>query len=103
MNSEAKLKDQCFKLVKQLQAKGEPIWAVKIHGGPHQQAGLPDVHVTYRGRSLWIELKAPGKSPTPLQLSTLNKIQKAGAIAGWVTTVQEFEDLLFTDPLTRRV
>ncbi|QDT41101.1 VRR-NUC domain protein [Gimesia alba] len=77
-----------------LQRAGLPIWSVKIAGGKFQQAGLPDWHITYRGQSLWVEVKKPGGKPTDLQTATIEKIQRAGGVSCVVTSVDEVKALL---------
>lgn len=57
---------------------------VKIHGSASQRAGLPDIHGTIRGRSVWLETKLPGNKATDIQNYTLNQLRGAGAIVGVV-------------------
>jgi hypothetical protein len=66
-------------------------WAVKIHGGPHQRAGLPDIVGVRRGRFFGLEVKLPGKekSLTTLQAATLKKVHEAGGISVMVTSVEQ--------------
>ncbi len=54
-------------------------WARKVHGNAFQQAGIPDVDAVVYGRSVRIEVKRPGESPTPLQLRVLAELERAGA------------------------
>lgn len=63
------------------------------------KAGTPDVlgcvpTGDHGGRFIAVELKQPGKVPTPLQFRRLRTYQDAGAIAGWATTEAEFDALL---------
>lgn len=67
--------------LKRLKQSGEPIWFCKLHGGPMQQAGLPDLIVLHRGRLLAIEIKRPGGKATLLQQHTLAEMEHAGATA----------------------
>jgi hypothetical protein len=41
-----------------------------------------------------IELKMPGAEPTPVQMGKLRRWASAGALAGWVTSIAELDDLL---------
>lgn len=93
MPSESNLSAKCKLHIKQLQSQGVPIWGVKIHGGPHQQAGLPDWHITYFGKSYWVELKAKGKKPSPLQEATMKRIREAGGIATWLDSIDKFKEM----------
>jgi hypothetical protein len=74
-------------------AKAHGILAVKIHGGPYQQAGLPDLLLLYRGHAAWIEAKLLGNKATPLQRLCLDNLAKAGCpaiVATSTGTAQEF-------------
>jgi hypothetical protein len=55
--------------------------AEKIHGGPMQNAGLPDIYFTckaLRGQSVWIEMKRPGEKERPLQALRGRRMRCAG-------------------------
>jgi penicillin-binding protein-related factor A (putative recombinase) len=67
-------------------------WA-KIHGGPFQTSGLPDIIGCYRGFFIAFEAKRAGEKPkvTSLQLYTLNQIKAAG---GRTTVIQSVEEVV---------
>jgi hypothetical protein len=77
------------KIGRKLRDKG--CFAVKIHGGPNQQRGLPDIVGCYDGDFFGLEVKLPGKERTltELQAKKLRDIKQAGGIAVVVTTVNE--------------
>lgn len=58
-------------------------WIVKIHGGPMQQAGIPDLLCCVEGRFVALEVKLPtGNHPVSrLQAAQLERIDRAGGIA----------------------
>src|SRR3990172_5805834 len=85
---EGKLTDRVVKYLKGLQARGEPLWFYKVHGGPYQKAGVPDLCIVYYGRAVFLEIKTLGKKLSPLQEHTCNQLQKAGAIAEAVYGVE---------------
>ena len=58
----------------------------KIHGGPYQTAGIPDILLCFDGVFLGIELKRPGGRLTPLQNVTLQRIRAAGGEGLVITT-----------------
>ena len=66
-------------------------WLVKIHGGPFQAAGIPDIIGCIDGRFVALEVKVPGARATKLQELTLSRIAAAGGIAAVVTSVAEAE------------
>ena len=65
-------------------------WAMKIHGGPYQRSGIPDLLVLRQGRAAWLEVKRPGRRATPLQARTMRDIAiRGGCPAEVVTSRQE--------------
>jgi len=66
------------------------LW-IKIHGGPFQVAGLPDIIGLYKGTFYGFEVKCPGKEDTltPLQKHFIKKINDSGGIARMVVSVDE--------------
>jgi Holliday junction resolvase len=46
--------------------------------------GVPDRIILYKGRVLFLELKAMGQTPTKLQLREIEMLSKAGFAATWV-------------------
>ncbi|NLX26838.1 MAG: VRR-NUC domain-containing protein, partial [Lentisphaerae bacterium] len=60
-------------------------WCVKIHGGPYQASGIPDILAIApaTGRLIGIEVKLPGAGRlTELQAAQIRKINEAGGVAG---------------------
>lgn len=71
------------------------VWCEKMHGGPMQAAGIPDIlGVIPGGRALALEVKRPGGEPTVLQARTLARLRETGALVAVVTSVAEVEALL---------
>lgn len=74
------------------------IWVVKVHGGPYQAAGIPDLLCCIDGRLVALEAKhkkageseahARGRT-TPRQRRVLDDIRAAGGAAAVVLTVEE--------------
>lgn len=56
--------------------------------------GEPDIDACWNGRSVKIEVKVPGNTPTPRQAAVLELWRKAGALVGWVTSLEEAKELL---------
>lgn len=62
-------------------------WWVKIHGGPFQQAGIPDLIGCVEGLFFALEVKTPTGDTSEIQRFTLKAIRKeGGAIAKVVIT-----------------
>lgn len=80
------------RMIKNVKARGG--WAHKVHGGPHQAAGEPDLDGCIDGLSLKVEVKQPGKRPTESQAAALRRWSSAGALACWVTSVDQFIELM---------
>ena len=94
---EGKLTAAVQRRLNQLKAQGVPIWWLKLHGGPMQRRGVPDLLILVAGRALFVELKAPGKRPSPLQQARMNEIEaaKGMAVVAWdVRDVQQAIDLM---------
>lgn len=70
-----------------LEARG--CFVTVIHGSVYQEAGLPDLCCVYKGHSLWLEVKMPGKAPRPAQTVMRARLWKAGAMAETVHSVEE--------------
>jgi len=72
----------------------ENVWWFKVHGGPFQRAGVPDIVACVSGRFVALEVKRPGNRSTARQLSCQRAIDKAGGIVAEVTSVEEVLELL---------
>lgn len=58
------------------------------------KAGIPDLHILYRGRSIWIELKAPNGSVSLEQKDVRLNIEKAGGFWHEARSREEVRDIL---------
>lgn len=77
---------------------GAVLW--KIHGGPMQRAGIPDLVGCIHGKFVALEVKHPdaARGLTLLQEATLERIQRAGGLAyGPVTSPEEALRMLAED------
>lgn len=59
------------------------------------QAGVPDRILITDGRVLFVELKAPGKKPRPLQTETVRRMRKRGAYCYCISTREQVDRLLY--------
>lgn len=68
----------------------------KIHVGPFQERGIPDIIGCHHGRFIGFEVKLPGKEKklTMYQTRQLHLINEAGGYATTVTSVKEALDKL---------
>ena len=62
---------------------------MKIHGGPYQVAGIPDLLCIRAGVTRWLEVKQPGKRATPLQQKRMAEIERESGTLCHVVTSQE--------------
>lgn len=60
------------KIKKYVRSRGG--WVVKVHGGPYQDPGTPDLIVCYRGAFLAIEVKTPRGVASNAQRATQDDI-----------------------------
>lgn len=76
-------------------AKDRGWWAMKVAGGAFQRPGIPDLLCIRGGRAVFLEVKQPGKKPTPLQSHVMQEIREVGgAVAEVVTSREEAEKVL---------
>lgn len=68
----------------------------KVHGGPFQRVGLPDIIGCYKGRFVAIEVKCPGNKPTLIQQHVIGQIREAGGTVGVAYNVSQALSLLKT-------
>lgn len=86
------------KMVKAIEKAHPEAFCTKIHGGPYQRSGLPDLLVVIDGRLAALEAKAPapGESDeharervTEIQQATLDEMARAGVLTRVVISVDE--------------
>ena len=74
-------------LRKAIEARGHV--AMKYHGSVYGVKGHSDIYgfLAPSGRAFFIECKVPGKKPTPEQAAFLERMERTGAFANWVDSV----------------
>ena len=78
-----------------LLAKSLGWWTFKIAGGPMQTAGIPDLLLVKHGKAVFLEVKRPGKSASPLQAARIDAIRAVGgAVAEVVTSKAQAGEIL---------
>lgn len=82
------------KIIDALKKRG--CFVTKLHGGPTQRAGLPDILCVFRGLAFFFEVKQPGEEETALQAYTMKKIREAGGRTKVVTSLTEALSFLET-------
>lgn len=80
------------RIIRHLENRGA--YVINIQGGGAGRTGIPDIHATYRGHSLWLEVKAPDGRLSPKQAYELRRILAAGGIAAVVRSVNDVTTLL---------
>lgn len=70
-------------------AKSLGWYPLKIHGGPYQVAGIPDVLCLRTGRAVWMEVKQPGRYPTAIQRKRMDELEKSGGTPCAVVTSKD--------------
>lgn len=71
-------------------------WVVKVHGGPYQDAGTPDLLACYKGRFVSIEVKTARGAARPEQKVAQRAITAAGGYAVITHLIGEVADVLDT-------
>ena len=72
-------------------------FAVKVHGGPFGQGGMPDITGCFMGFRFDIEVKRPGKKPTARQQAMMRKIADAGGSVFVAHSVEEVREQMGDD------
>lgn len=57
--------------------------------GAHGTAGWPDRCFIANGQVAFVEVKAPGKKPTPLQEARMSQLRHAGAKTEWFSDADD--------------
>lgn len=81
-------------IIQWVNANGGFAW--KVHGGPCQQAGIPDVCIVWHGLSLWVETKMPGNTASPIQKHIHRKIRAADGSVLVAYSLEEAKAWLLT-------
>lgn len=87
-------KDIVSAIKRYLLTLGSDIFFWKEHGGPYGTSGVPDIICCYKGRFLGLECKQPGGKLTELQRRAIDKINRAGGIAGRVENVADVREII---------
>lgn len=75
-------------VIAELKRRG--FWVLKVHGGPMQKAGIPDVLAALDGQLWAFEVKARRDGVVSrLQRKRMDELEKAGAYAFVVCSVAE--------------
>ncbi len=74
------------------------VFAEKLHGGPWQRAGMPDILAVMNGCALFIEVKVPGNRATPIQEHVMKEIRASGGWAGVMYGPDDLNHLLSFGP-----
>lgn len=72
----------------------EGFFVLKIHGGPNQQAGIPDLLAIKEGRAWWFEVKTETGKTTKLQVHTIEQLRGFGCVAEIVRSVDDVKAAL---------
>lgn len=83
-------------IVRELRGLGFHVSSTQQTGPSRQTIGMPDLFVAHPVRKVfaWIEVKRPGKKPTPLQQAWHDGVREAGCPVIVATSVLEaFEGL----------
>jgi len=80
-------------ILRKLRENFPGVW-YKIHGGPYQEAGIPDIVGCYKGRLCAFEVKTPQKrtNVSLAQQYQIDRLTKAGALVHVVTS---WDDVAF--------
>lgn len=70
-------------------------WYFKVHGGPFQKVGVPDIIACVKGKFVAIEVKRPnGGVVSKLQQVQMKQIKACGGVVGVARSLNEFIQIL---------
>lgn len=70
-------------------------WYFKVHGGPFQKVGVPDIVACIKGKFVAIEVKrSNGGIVSELQKAQMQKIKTCGGVVGVAHSIEEFLQIL---------
>ena len=78
------------KLKKAVENNGRLCWKLVCPG----TSGVPDRICLMRNRAVFVELKAPGQKPRPIQLRRMNQLRQQGFVALVVDSVDGIKGVL---------
>lgn len=78
------------KLKKAIEASGGLCWKLVCPG----TTGVPDRICLMRNRVVFVELKAPGKQPRPIQVRRMNQLRQQGFTALVVDSIDGIQEVL---------
>ncbi len=67
---------------------------IKIHGGPMQPVGVPDLLAMKDGRANWVEVKRPGGMTTKIQDHVAARLRGAGCTVIVARCVDDVKELV---------
>lgn len=73
---------------------GRDIWFFKVHGGPFQMAGVPDILGCLRGIFFGFEVKEEDGELSDIQIEVMWDIRRAGGVARSIIDPQEAVSIL---------
>ena len=68
---------------------GSDWYVLKIHGGPYQRVGVPDLLIVHKGKALWLEVKTKTGVVSKKQEYEMERLRDAGCVTGVVRSVEE--------------
>ena len=87
-------RDVVAAIKKYLASLGSDVFFWKEHGGPYGTSGVPDIICCCKGRFLGLEVKLPTGTLTELQKRAIERINRAGGIAGRVESVADVQRII---------
>lgn len=83
MTPEKRVQNAIVEYLNELQRQGEPVFVERRNaGGFSYKKGIPDLYAVINSVHLEIEVKAPGNSPTTMQLKFRDKCKRLNIL--WI-------------------
>ena len=90
MTPETRLVNKMTRRLKHHKVNGVKLWWIKVHGGPLQRAGTPDLLLCLNGQFVGVEVKTDDGKVSRIQKHTMKQINDAN---GWTCVCRSVEEL----------
>lgn len=74
--------------------KRQGTWVLKVHGGPMQQRGIPDLPIVSNGRLYALEVKTDVGKVSAIQRHEMRRLAEAGAVVAVVRSLADVKEML---------
>ena len=95
MTPEKRVQSSIMNMLAELQSAGAPVFFERRQaGGYSYKMGIPDLYAVYNGRHIEIEVKAPGKTQSTMQIKFMEQCKRLNILYVCADDVKQVYDLI---------